>query len=179
MPSHINIAGNELADKAAKEATREINLYRLPLNIDEYNSLIKKRISKLWQNEWDKDWKTHPCHLYRIKPTMGDWKSSYRENRREEVVLSRLRTGTCRYLFQHHFRVENLAPLNKCNLCGVTNTIEHLILTCPKWGAFRIPIYNHIMRLKLPISLSSVLGDSFKHNVLFSYLKSIKYFDLI
>ena len=60
----------------------------------------------------------YSCHIYKIKPTMGDWKSSYRENRREEVILIRLRIGTCRDVFQHHFRVENLASMNKCISCG-------------------------------------------------------------
>ena len=40
-------------------------------------------------------------------------------------------------------------------------------------------IYNHNEKIKLPNSISSVLGDKFNHGILFSYLRSIKYFDLI
>ena len=67
--------------------------------------------------------------------------------------------------------------MNKCNLCGVANDIEHVILSCPKWGAFRIMIYEQNIIPKLPNSISSVLGDKLFHGVLFSYI--IKYFDLI
>ena len=181
MPSHIDIEGNDFACRAAKDATKERNLYRLPLNIDEYNSIIKKRIFRSWQNEWTamNSHPCQPCHLYKIKPKLGDWKSSYKENRREEVVLSRLRTGTCRYFVQHYFQKPDLVPMNKCNYCSVTNTIAHLILDCPRWGAYRHRMYNHILRLKLPMNLNSILGEKFDHSILFSYLRSINYFDHI
>ena len=133
----MNIAGNELADIGAKEATRERNLYRLPLSTKEFNGIIKKKIFHKWNKEWRKDGEKFPCHLYKLKPILGDWKSSYKDNRRKEVVLSRLRTGTCRYLVQHHFKKEWLKPMNKCDQCKVTNSIEHLILYCPKWKIYR------------------------------------------
>ena len=43
VPSHINITGNELANKAAKEATEERYIHRLPLNVTEFNYIVKKR----------------------------------------------------------------------------------------------------------------------------------------
>ena len=183
IPSHVDIQGNELADKAAKESLNNRFIRRLPLNTDEFNSIVKKRIFKQWQTEWANTWKdsNNPCNLYKIKPTLGDWKSSYRDNRREEIVLSRLRTGWCRYLVEHHFQnqPQTFVPRNICNLCRTTNTLEHLFLTCPKWGAFRIPIYSHIQRLRLPISLATILGEEFNHGILFRYLKDIKFFDII
>ena len=179
MPSHVDIAGNEVADIAAKEATTERELYRLPLNINEYKSIVKKKIYNLWNKDWKKEGINRPCHLYKIKPTLGDWKSSYKDNRREEVVISRLRTCTCRYLVQHHFQKENLTPMNKCDSCKVTNSIEHLILTCPRWRFHRQQIYSHLTKLKLPIDISSILGDQFDHDILFNYLRSTSYYDHI
>ena len=120
-----------------------------------------------------------PCHLYKIKPILGDWKSSYKDNRRNEVVLSRLRTGTCRYLGQHYFKKENLIPMNKCDVCKVTNTIEHLILNCNKWVMHRQPIFSHLIKLKLPINITNIIGDQFDHEILFKYLRTINYFDNI
>ena len=90
-----------------------------------------------------------------------------------------MRTGTCRYQFQHYYQIGCTNPINKCNLCGVANDIDHVILTCPKWEAYRIMIYEQNKILKLPNSISRVLGDNFNHGILFSYLRAIKYFDLI
>merc|ERR1712002_623302 len=156
-------------------------IHRLPLNVAEFNSIVKREVFASWQDKWVKDCKERPkpSHLYKIKPKLGDWKSSYRDNRREEVILSRMRTGTCRYQSQHYYQIGNTNPMNKCNLCGVANNIEHVILSCPKWGAFRIMIYEQNKKQKLPNSISSVLGDKFNHGILFTYLKAIKYFDLI
>ena len=84
-----------------------------------------------WNKEWRKDGKMFPCLLYKLKPMQGDWKNSYKDNLRKEVVLSRLRTGTCRCLVQHHFKKGKLKPMNKCDQCKVTNSIEHLILSKP------------------------------------------------
>ena len=37
--------------------------------------------------------------------------------------------------------------MNKYNLCEVANDIEHVILSCPKCGAFRIMIYGCIIMI--------------------------------
>ena len=58
VPSHINILGNELADKATKKATEKyiyLYIYRLPLNIEEFNSIVKREVIDSWQDAWDND----------------------------------------------------------------------------------------------------------------------------
>ena len=49
--------GMVIADKAAKEATEERYIHRLPLNVDNFNSIVKKEVIGSWQDERDKDWK--------------------------------------------------------------------------------------------------------------------------
>ena len=99
IPSHVGIEGNEAADSAAKSALEEDYLIRLPLNIDELKCIIKKKINA----EWQKEYFISNNRYYKIKPKLMDYKSAYRDDRREEVVLSRLRTGNCLYLVQHYF----------------------------------------------------------------------------
>ena len=65
-----------IADKAAKEATEEKYIHRLPLNVAEFNSIVKREVFASWPDKWDKDCNEmpKPSHLYRIKPKLGDWK---------------------------------------------------------------------------------------------------------
>jgi len=73
----------------------------------------------------------------------------------------------------------NTNPMNNCNLCGISNDIEHVIVSCPKWGVFRIMIYEQNKKQKHTNSISTVLRDKFNYGILFTYLNAIQYFDLI
>ena len=87
IPSHVGIEMNEQVDKAAKESLSDRYVVRLPINVNEFSTIIKSKIKIAWQREWDRS----RCEYHSLKPVLGDWKSAYRESRREEVILSRLR----------------------------------------------------------------------------------------
>ena len=174
IPSHVGIEGNELADRAAKEALGDRFLIRLPYNVDEFSCLIKKKVRVAWQSEWNRT----PCEYRSLKPVLGDWKSAYRECRREEVVLSRLRTDCGYYFVQHHFPWGG-PPQNRCERCHVYNSIKHLIIDCPQWVNYRRGMISYLNRKGLNLSMENVLGDDFNHKILFTYLRDIKYYDKI
>ena len=52
IPSHIGIAGNEKADKAAKEAL-SLEPSDVPIPHTDFRSNIIEYNKKLWQSEWD------------------------------------------------------------------------------------------------------------------------------
>ena len=84
VSGHSGIEGNEHADSAAKESISSNIITNIPLMFDDYNFLVKTLINRQWQMLWSE---TH-CRLKGFKPTLGDWKSSYRDNRVEEKILS-------------------------------------------------------------------------------------------
>ena len=89
IPSHIGIRGNEAADVAAKESLDfDITASQVP-----YTDL-KPHINSFIANKWQERWSSCPDNkLLKIKPTLGVWPSGFRNSRKEEVVISRLRIG--------------------------------------------------------------------------------------
>ena len=81
--------GNELADEAAKRATRAQCTRFLPLPASDFLASCTGYIRGKWQVEWDE---SRPSKLKALKPRLEPWSSSSRCTRRYEVV-SRLRIG--------------------------------------------------------------------------------------
>lgn len=143
-PSHVNIAGNEIADKQAKEAADLETYSIIDLNIaedikqDNKNVVIRK-----WQEEWDKG----TSKLKHIKNKVTD-KLPYPENRKAQVILSRLRIGHTK--ITHEFLLKN-EPRPTCHVCSTPIDVGHIILDCPLYEEGRI-------RNNLPDSLERALG---------------------
>ena len=135
VPAHTNIRGNDMADKAAKESLDNSRIVKLPMAYNEYKSIVKTMILKQWQEHWTQYGR---CRLKSFKPILGDWKSAYRKNRREEKILSRLRTGSCLFLVQHYFDPNK--PKEHCISCDMGMTIKHMLIECPTFQNSRTRI---------------------------------------
>lgn len=170
VPAHVGISGNEAADLAAKESTTLNSIVRLPLSYVDYKSLVKSFVYEQWQLSWTRFGR---CRLQSFKPILGDWKSSYRDVRKEEKMLSRLRTGTV--FFENQIYYDRTLGVDMCEHCDIPMTIEHLLLMCPALRAHRLPIIGYLTTNNLPLTEESILGDAFPHSRLFDYLRRINY----
>ncbi|KAI5738648.1 hypothetical protein M8J77_009525 [Diaphorina citri] len=122
-PSHCGITGNEVVDRAAQSENHNFDLN--VITPDDMSPFIKKMCLSSWQNEWNN---VNPNNkLKSIKPEIGRWDSSYRPNRYQEVVLTRLRIGHTR--LTHSFLFTK-SPPPICE-CGEPLTVKHVILSCP------------------------------------------------
>ena len=86
VPSHVGISGNEKAAKSALDLPHA----QVGVPYTDFKLLISQCIFSTWQDDWNG---AVANRLHSVKPVLGDWQSSYRRCRKDEVVLCRARIG--------------------------------------------------------------------------------------
>lgn len=132
IPSHLGIAGNSRVDSAARAAHILYDQIYLLVTSDDIQSHYKNIPKKEWNNEWQ----SLPVSnkLRRIKDNVQFWASSSRHNRKEEVVISRLRIGHTALTHKHLLDRED-SPM--CSTCNIIITIKHILSDCPALEVYR------------------------------------------
>lgn len=145
-PSHVGIRGNEIADRAAKEAAAEITINNIVIRHNDTKIYLKEKVITQWQNEWN----NQIAKLKEIKPKVSKWERAPSLQRREQVVLARLRIGHTN-LTNIYLLTGNQQPI--CQVCNAVVTVKHIILECQDYE-------QHRRRLKIPDQLHLCLGQT-------------------
>ena len=121
LPGHVGISGHEGADKAARDA---LSLFKVPFN--DFKPFINNFIQNVWQQSWS-DPANQNNKLVKIKPGLGEWLPGLRTNRREEIILARLRIGHS-YITHCYLLKGEEEP--QCIPCNAPLTIKHILVDC-------------------------------------------------
>lgn len=156
IPSHMGIPGNEYVDQKAKQALQMGEITEVKVCPNEYYPLVKKAINRKFTEGWEKHNLITWTSLNQIKERCEKWDTSYRDNRRDEVVLARLRIGHTRLTHSYLFDKMD-KPI--CDTCLAPITISHIIVNCQKYSRQRALIRNMCIRYKVQFSLKSLLGN--------------------
>ena len=161
IPSHIGIRGNEAADLAAKESLNlDITTSKVP-----YTDL-KCHINHFISNKWQERWTSCANNkLFKIKSTLGVWPPGFRNSRKEEVVLSRLRIGHA--YFSHSYILRQEDP-PECTACQEIYSVRHVLIDCIDLGLIRPRLYT-VPDLK-------TLFDTVNVDRILSFLKEVNLF---
>ena len=128
LPGHRDIRGNEGADRAAKDALSKAqpDNFELPCT-DVFLMKIQPFISSLWQEQWDEEVDNK---LHAIMPQIDEKYFSGCTNRKDEVIINRLRIGHAR--LKHSFRMENRPHPPSCDQCEGNHelTVKHILIEC-------------------------------------------------
>ena len=150
----MDIAGNEEADKAAKEAARSRDTNGGTAAVTHKtmksarNQTIERAAKMEWKIGWEKE-KTTAQHLRLITTkTETEAQNAHKlyniiDKRPDIAMLSRLRTGHCflnQYL--HRFHHED-SPECTCG-SGALETVEHFLIHCPKYDKERAKLIKNV-----------------------------------
>ena len=135
IPSHIGIRGNKAADMAAKESLNlDITDRQVP-----YTDL-KCHINHFISNKWQERWSSCPDNkLLKSSPPLASGHLVFRNSRKEEVVLSRLRIGHT--YFSHSYILRQEDP-PECTACQEIYSVRHVLIDCIDLGLIRPRFYT-------------------------------------
>ena len=120
LPSHVDITGNEAADRKAKESLK-LNMSTFEVPFNNFKPLINTYILSEWQKSWD----TATFNkLHAIKPVIRNNSSAIRNIRRDDVVITRLRIGHTRFT---HSYLLNREEQPFCIVCNQNITVNHIL----------------------------------------------------
>jgi hypothetical protein len=147
VPGHSGIPGNEIADRAAKDAVDNGELFTNLVPINDVKAEFRDVVMEEWNQSW---WSITSNKLRVIKEVPTAWPSSVRSSRREEVVLTRLRIGHCALTHSYLFTEERIPP--RCDVCDCPLTVNHLLTECAKYMDCR-------GQFQLTGGIARILGD--------------------
>ncbi|MEO1006661.1 MAG: ribonuclease H family protein, partial [Cyanobacteria bacterium J06638_38] len=129
IAGHVDLAGNELADAAAKAAAenaRELPASEGEVSLNTVKNSFKRQAKVRWQNMWNLSSAARILHDW--IPEVGKFCFPKAPSRQMEVNAIRITTGQTR-LNQNMFRMKIAeSPVCVCN--SAPQTIEHVMYEC-------------------------------------------------
>ena len=163
VPSHVGILGNQMADTLAKEATKMITTLKLPFT--NYKTKIKHYIRRKWQIIWDM---VSNNKLYKNHPTIKLEITEPLTNRRQDIILSRIRIG---YTYLTHTYLLKGETLPWCTCCNQLLTVSLILVDCKKYKNIRKKSYH-------ATTLALLFKDVPAFQII-EYLKKVDYIQLL
>ena len=140
IPGHKDIAGNEAADKAAKEAS-QLDQHDVALDFNTMKSTIKRHFRKKWSEAV-----LARVGIYSAANISKPPAQLINVTRKEEVTIHQLRTGasplvrSCWARYARRPEAERLCP----NGCDIKEDVQHVFWSCPFYSAQRMKHFGSI-----------------------------------
>jgi ribonuclease HI len=152
IPGHINIAGNDTADKLAKTATQHDTI---DIQIKSENTVLTAiddyAINK-WQTIWDNS--TTGTFYKQVQPLVSTQIKYKNKSRQVETTITRLRFGKCS--LNKYLKDIKCHDTGLCLACKVPETIEHYLLQCTE-SKVKEKILEYCKRHNIPTDLNNIL----------------------
>ncbi|XP_069156510.1 uncharacterized protein [Procambarus clarkii] len=156
VPSHVGINGNEVADAAAGMAHALHNSTNVPLDLSEILPQLRAACLASWEAMMEPALRSSSLAGLREDSSPRPWTRHH--SRLLDTAITRLRIGhTCLAAHLHRLR---LVDSPYCQWCPTQeDTLEHLLLHCPRFHSARVRLQSAVRRLNIPCLTVPVLLD--------------------
>ena len=154
IPSHVGIPGNEHADRVAKEALNDDNIYNHSTPVSTHFAHLVEAELASWKASWLNPNRTTLLHKITDDPTICH--KTRLKNKRADTILRRLRLE-CAPLNYYLGRIKKRDSIN-CDQCAVKETTEHYLLECNKYTTERDTLKGTLQGLRVPLNLQVLVG---------------------
>lgn len=172
IPSHVQIKGNELADQLANQKTETTQDNFETLTLGDAILLAKEEIWNSWREQYKQTSQNKGKAHYEFakEPGKQPWFKNLQLKTEEIVTLTRIRSNHCMTKDRKHGW--GWEPDDKCDVCHVTENLEHILYHCNKYTTERAK--HKVLKNKKPLKdiLQGSQTDELK--CITTFLKEIK-----
>ena len=137
VPSHIGLAGNEVADKLAKQGCELGKQIPVSLSIREVYSIINKKIKQKNKVQWEHTKFKNKAYFDPIPTKLHQ----YSANPLLDKAYTKLKLGaSC-------IGGDTLGNHKECRNCDITEDIKHIFFECPTYKAPREELFKELLKI--------------------------------
>lgn len=163
VPAHVDIHGNEQADRLARQAAT-LTAPCTPIPLGDCRQALRVALETSWQRDWDRS----NSLLHTITPSVKH-ELPLHGTRRTFSVLTRLRLGATRLTDEYRL-TGNPQPV--CQQCSNDLTIQHILQDCPGYQDTRDAV-------GLPTTIRNMFDSTDGCRAVLRFLSAQKLFQLI
>ena len=175
IPSHVDLDGNETADKAAKLGAQSGQTLTLLPSKREIFAIIKQKIKTKFQT-YLRNTISPYMPIYNHMPNQTN---QYSSNRILDTSYTRLRIGWGKMNL-----LEKMGVAHNCRSCGISLDMEHIFFDpneqCPEFTSYRLQLHSSLLKLDIVnITLKTLLFPQLHTQIIqdavLTFLKETKY----
>jgi len=158
IPAHVGVSGNERADQMAKDATKKETMENPPLPHIQTTIKIAEKLKEVELEEFRK--RSLNMYLEITEYRYINHEMKHPEKRVADIIF-RMRTGHAKT--KKMLKRWNMTDSSDCNVCGVEENLQHIIMECKKYETARSRLKEQVIKSGIQFRIKELLGKVAKN----------------